>query len=460
MLTVTVETENVTSQDFLQVFVELSLPSVGCGLLTAVAPGESNPQGKLGSSSGLIEFRFTIIVPAGCSVPTGMATWKADLVNLPSNISELRPVQDSAVLTIQAGQLASYIKPRVVSLAVGQSKQLTPEDQHCQPMQQFPQGTTFGVQNSNIATVSATGLLTARATGTTDVQARLPNNQLLYCAHQGCVAGPPPRVQVGPITIKLRFLNDAVLYLRDTAQGGLGLGATKVEQIKARTRERVQELYQEAMANVVVELVQGSVAVTDEDAVIVVDITAIRGADGRFLRAPDQNPSLNTQPTYVLGQAQINHLNLTFGGDIIYNANVAEEDRLGVFVNRLPYYKDRVLVVNDAQRIGNGIGNVAAHEVGHRLGLVPNPASRPNPRTGHSSEQERDLIRDDRFTGWMFDGTALNHTRESPNPNEVMAWATFDPNLSNDPYIFTTTPKFRTGPAKDDEYLRTILPRP
>ncbi|MDW8240713.1 MAG: hypothetical protein RMM98_13975, partial [Acidobacteriota bacterium] len=123
VLTVTVETENVTSQDFLQVYVELSLPSVGCGLLTAVAPGESNPQGKLGSSSGLIDFRFTIIVPAGCSVPTGTATWKADLVNLPSNITKLRPVQDSAVLSIQPGQLASYIKPRVMSLAVGQSKQ-------------------------------------------------------------------------------------------------------------------------------------------------------------------------------------------------------------------------------------------------------------------------------------------------------------------------------------------------
>jgi hypothetical protein len=459
-LTVTLETQNITSQDFLQVRVDLDLlQSSGCGLYTTLGPGQQNPQGRLGNSGGTVDFPFMISVPANCGVPAGNATWKADVVNLPSGVTELPPVQDTATLTIQPGQQATWIKPRVISLAIGQTKQLTPEDQTCQPMQQFPPGTTFGVQNSNIATVSTTGLLTARATGITDVQATLPNNQPLNCAHQGCVIGPPPRVQVGPMTIKLRFLNDAVLYLRDTADGGLGLGQTKVDQIKTRTRDRVQELFDQALANVTVELAQGSVTVADDDAVMVVDITAIRDANNRFLRAPDQNPNRNPQPSYVLGRAGINHLNLNFGGDIIYNASIPEDQREGVFVNRLPYYKNGLLVVNEAQPIGNGIGNVAAHEAGHRLGLVPNPASRPDQNRG-SSEKTRDQIRDDRFTGWAFDGTDKNHTREAPNADEVMAWATFDPNLSNDPYVFTTTPKFRPGTYKDIEYLRAILPRP
>jgi hypothetical protein len=417
----------------------------------------------IGQISGTTQLEFFVTAPDTCS-STSQVTYMARIDGVPpERILPPNPGKDQATLTIQPGQVVRYIKPPVISLAVTNTKQLTPESQDCQPMQQFPQGTTFATSNTGVATVNATGLITARSTGVADVQARLPgSNTDLRTAAQGCVMGQPPRVQVGPMTIRLRFLNDAVLYLRDAANGGLGLGQMVVDQIQTRTRDRVQELFDQAMANVRVELAQGPVTVANDDAVMVVDITAIRDAGGRFQRAPDQVPNLNTQQTYTLGQAQINHLNLNFGGDILYDANAPQRDRLGVFVNQFPYYRNRLLVVNDAMRIGNGIGNVAAHEAGHRLGLVPNPASRPNPTTQNSSEQERDRIRDDRFAGWIFDGTVLNHTREFPdhNPDELMTSVTLGGNLLGDPYIFTTTPRFRRDPRQDAEYLRIILPRP
>ncbi|MCS6803944.1 MAG: hypothetical protein NZ823_02230 [Blastocatellia bacterium] len=450
-LTVTVETENVTSQDFLQVYVELSLPSVGCGLLTAVAPGESNPQGKLGSSSGLIEFRFTIIVPAGCSVPTGTATWKADLVNLPSNITKLRPVQDSAVLSIQPGQLASYIKPRVVSLAVGQSKPLTPEDQHCQPMQQFPQGTTFVTRTlatppadgGSIATVSTTGLITARSRGVVNVDVTLPGTQYpLNCSIQGCRPEDKPLIQVGPMTIYLRFPSDTIQYMMGRfPRQGLGLSATEVEQVKEKARRHLAQLFEEVGANVTVTTDQprGFREGAPDDGVVTIDVVAKKNADGTFERTRTWNdpPSGPTEQ----GRAPVNELNWIDGGFGI--DAVGPED--GVFINRLGLINDRGHRAT-LDEIGYGIANIAAHEVGHTLGMVPNA----------TSDDLRTQKKDERFANISFDGDGNYHAGQE-NENIMQ---TNTSRVGQQPRYLTNTMHFRTGASKDEGYLQTVLPRP
>ncbi|MEM4413170.1 MAG: hypothetical protein QXD59_02725 [Candidatus Caldarchaeum sp.] len=366
---------------------------------------------------------------------------------------------------------AQFIKPPIISLAQNQTKQLVALDQMCGDLSSFPSNlqiwpkTAAGTDGAATATVnSQTGVVTAGSTpGTVSLDVRKqPDQTILKSAKATCRSGDTPWVQVGPIYIYLRF-DEAEAYLTGSLPRGLGLSATEASQVKMKAVERVQNLYNQVMANVIVtsEAPPGWTVedgARDFDGIITMEIHFETESDGR----PKPVREWGQQPTVVYGQAPVNELNWLAGVAGTFGLDALKVNNDGVFLNRLPLLRPQTsppqpLISRRVtiDQIAVAIGNVAAHEAGHALGLVPNDRS----------DQLRNEWLDPRFGGVDFDG--VKSTSQDPKPyhssasnqDELMV-ARFREITTETPTVLTTTPKFRTGARKDGDYLRVILPRP
>jgi hypothetical protein len=236
------------------------------------------------------------------------------------------------------------------------------------------------------------------------------------------------------MTIYLRFLSDTITYMKGSFPSkGLGLTDAEVQQVKDKAVARVQTLFTNAMANVTVTHTEPNglnMPNANEDGVVIIDVVAKQGEPTR---------RWNDSGTAIVGQAPINELNWVdalFGMDAIGPNN-------GVFINRLPLITDKGMRVTIDQ-IATGIGNVAAHEAGHAMGMVPNS----------TSTNLKSTYKDERFSNVTFDGDTKHHAGSSGQ--DIMAAEQVGP--STDPPILKTTLSFRSAP-KDKAYLQAVLPR-
>ncbi|MDW8241498.1 MAG: hypothetical protein RMM98_18000, partial [Acidobacteriota bacterium] len=262
--------------------------------------------------------------------------------------------------------------------------------------------TAAGTDGSATVTVnSQTGVVTAGSTpGTISLDVRRqPDQTILRSAKAGCQSGDTPWVQVGPIYIYLRF-DQAEAYLRGSLPRGLQLSATESEQVKRKAVQRVQALYNDVMANVVVTsdapsgwtLEQG---VRDFDGIITMEIHFETESDGQ----PKPVRAWGQEPNVVYGQAPTHELNWLGTVPGTFGLDALKVNNHGVFLNRLPLLTPQTSLLLpllarrvSVDQIAVAVGNVAAHEAGHALGLVPNDRS----------DQLRNQWLDPRFTGVDF----------------------------------------------------------
>jgi hypothetical protein len=309
---------------------------------------------------------------------------------------------------------------------------------------------------SNLVTIEQGGVVrSGQDSGTVflDVR-RQPEQTVLRSAKMGCQQGDSPWIQVSPIYIYLRF-NDAMNYLTGQLPRGLGLTPTEANQVIARAVQRVQDLYDGVMANVVVTSMAPPSWTMDQfsrdyDGVVTVEIHFETDSQGMPLPVREWAQP----PKVIYGEAPVNELNWLTPLPGSFGLDALRANSHGVFLNRLPFLKPQTspptpLLGRRAsiQQIGDAVGNVAAHESGHALGLVPN----------NQSNQLRNERLDTRFGGVDFDGNSKNHS-STTNQNHIMVESLTE-STASPPTVLTTVPEFRPQPRKDGAYLRAILPK-
>ncbi|MDD5542142.1 MAG: NBR1-Ig-like domain-containing protein [Acidobacteriia bacterium] len=381
--------------------------------------------------------------------PTGTTTYSATFSGTSGGVADFFPSPDSpaqitaaqAHVTVRAAfaNSTTFISPPIICLKSGGTSQLIPTDAQGNSLAQFPQGTTFSTvtlanpaQNGqDTASINQTGLVTGNPTpGVVLASAFLPDHTYL----NNYKSGFKPYVQVGPMRLYLRFLPDAISFMKGSFPGsGLSLSDSDVASIESAVAARVQTLF--SAANVAVMLSQPpgwGVPDANTDAVVTVDILAQKDSNGNFM--PPRTYSDTT--TVIGGDAVVNDLDFLpafFGGDAL-------SPGAGVFINSLPLIDlQGMRVSNDL--IANGIANLAAHEIGHALGLVPNS----------SSQTLATQIGDNRFSVAVFYGDPNHHASSG-----IMQTSFSGVSLDKTPVVLTTGFSFNDN---DNAYLAAILPR-
>ena len=178
------------------------------------------------------------------------------------------------------------------------------------------------------------------------------------------------------------------------------------------------------------------------DGIITVDIFG-RKTGGSY----DPIRKWNDPDSIKMGEAAENHLNFTaapFGADA---TQPNSDPDIGVMINHIPLRDTNGLLVS-TDMIVNGISNVAAHEIGHLLGLVPNGVSNQN-RVSNYDSRFGDLT----VTPNYFDGDSANHTSDSTK--YIMATDFANSLVTGTPDILTGNLQFRD---QEGSYLKIVLP--
>ncbi|MBZ5551796.1 MAG: hypothetical protein LAO21_03675 [Acidobacteriia bacterium] len=381
--------------------------------------------------------------------PSGTTIYTADFRGTAGILPDFFPSHDSPAqvaaaqarvrVNVADPSQTTFISPSIISLNSGGTRQLIPTDAQGNSLAQFPQGTTFStltlaatVQNGqDTAFVNQTGLVTGNSTpGVVLAAAYLPDHTFL----KNYKTQEKPFVQVGPMRLYLRFLPDAISFMKGSFPGaGLALSDADVASIEAAVVARVQSLF--SAANVVVMLSQPPGWGTPDagsDAVVTMDISALKDSNGNF--SPPRR--FSDTETVTVGDAVVNDLDFLpaiFGGDALAPR--------GVFINQLPLINGSGLRASN-DLIANGIANVAAHEIGHVLGLVPNS----------NSQSQVTQNGDNRFAGVAFDGDANHHATAGIMQKVFSGFATDGAT----PLVLSTQLSFREN---ETAYLTAILPR-